>query len=184
VVILGFCAFLGFYLAERGKQRAILETLKKNTAIVEGIRSSHDKELHISKAQFDTEFTIYREVWTKLVALRNAALALRPDFEWTNPNETEEEAKRRKIGDFRKAITEVIGPIENNKPFCSPDIYKALDDFTKLAYKEFSQYRLGSPKDFNAYWENADNNQKAILASTDTICEAIRTRVSAAFGKQ
>lgn len=45
LVILGIVAFIGFYVAESAKQRAILDALEKNTKVVEGIRSMYAAEL-------------------------------------------------------------------------------------------------------------------------------------------
>jgi hypothetical protein len=105
---------------------------------------------------------------------------LRPLLEFRDPHESDEALRKKKVESTFGAIRDAIVTINNNKPFCSPDIYKALTDFTHLAHKELIQYRSGNPKD-QKYWEDAEKNQKEILASTNNICEAIRTRVSTAL---
>jgi len=103
--ILSFlAAFIGAYLREKGKNVAMQEDIADITRKVENIKQEFttsveclkadlDRTTHVSKQQFDVEFDIYRDIWEKLVSMRQRFFALNPFASELLPTQAAEEDK-------------------------------------------------------------------------------------------
>ena len=103
---------------------------------------------------FEKEFEIHSEVWSKLVDLREATINLRPILDTIDPNEPEEERRKKRLQQFAICHNEFFSVVCKNEPFYPSEIYQRLMRIKQIATMEFSQYRISYPpraKD----WENA-----------------------------
>lgn len=95
-----------------------------------------ESSVHVSKAQFDKEFSIYQQVWVLLVALRARTLSLRPIMDHGDPEETEEERVQRRLKSFGEAFLAFRDAMENNRPFYAHSVYESLCQIFDLCNTE------------------------------------------------
>ncbi|MDP1773913.1 MAG: hypothetical protein Q8L15_16700 [Methylobacter sp.] len=169
-VLTGLFAYFGNLRLE--KYKADLETT--NTKLKGFLESS----VHVSKAQFDKEFSIYQQIWVLLVALRARTLFLRPFAESVDPKETEEERMQRKLKSFGEAFNAFRDIMEENRPFYAHSVYESLCEIFDLCGTESIEYQYREPGRSQDYWEKSIENNKKIVAAIDSCCELIRDRIS------
>lgn len=174
--ILGLCSGigmmgLGFYLWYYRTQYYNDLNLKNES---ENLRNT--KELSVYKLQFEKEFLIYDELWKSLIELKTCTTLLRPESEYINIDETEEERKSKKLEEFKKAFKHCVDIYENYKPFYPKEVYDKIRETIKVVNKEVIEYRRGK-SNTDKYWENAQKNSAEIISSIDVICERIRERI-------
>lgn len=141
-------------------------------------KASLDNSVHVSKVQFDKEFSIYQKIWISLVTLRAKTLSLRPILDFQDPNETEDERVARRLKAFADAFTNFRDDIEQNKPFYSILVYKSLVEVINLCHKESIEFEHKAPGWSKEYWDNSRENNKKIVDGIDECCELIRQRIS------
>jgi hypothetical protein len=190
VVLLFLRAYLPTYFSEKAKNLAQKEDIQDLTrqvemvkhefsGAVERLRAQLDRASYVSKAHFDTEFRIYQEIWRELVDVRAATLSLRPVLDHVDPQESEEERKRKRGQRFNDAYKKLFTVIETNRPFYPAAIWQRLQELLKIARSEVIDYRYQNPdRDFEKYWKTAEANQKQILDAIERCCEAIRERLA------
>ena len=169
VVLTGLIAYFGNLRLE--KYRADLQVANVK------IQSLSDTSSHISKTQFDKEFTIYQEIWVLLVDLRSKTLSLRPVMDIVDPNESEEERTQRRLNEFGESFNLFRDAIENSRPFYAHIVYEALNVVFGLCYEESVEYQHKDPGWKKEYWEKSRENNKKIVGAIDACCEKIRERI-------
>lgn len=145
-----------------------------NTKLKAGLESS----VHVSKAQFDKEFSIYQNIWGLLVTLRGKTLSLRPAMDQIDPNEPEEERIKRRMKVFGEAFIAFRDSMEINRPFYAQAVYVSLCEIFDLCHSESIDYQYKDPGMSKGYWEKSRENNEKIIATIDSCCELIRTRIS------
>lgn len=186
VILIAGALYLRFYFpayfAEKGKNLATKEDIKDITEKVEAVRAEYIKRQHVHQMAFDKEFEILSEVWGTLVDLRNATRGLRPVLDYVDPNESEEERKRKRLQKFAECYSTFVNTAEKNQPFYPKEIYESLFEIMMIAHVEAGEYSFhdldGRPID-SQYWQKALNNQKRIIQTVDNVCEQIRERIAA-----
>ncbi|MGO2511784.1 hypothetical protein [Marinomonas polaris] len=168
-VLTGLFAYFGNLRLEKYKSELQLANAK--------IKSLTDTSSHISKTQFDKEFTIYQEIWVLLVDLRSKTLTLRPVMDSVDPNESEDDRIQRRLKDFGESFNAFRNGIENNKPFYAHAVYEALNNVFGLCYEECVDYQYKSPGWSKEYWEKSRENNKNIIKAIEQCCEKIRERI-------
>lgn len=169
IVLTGLVAYLG---------KTRLEAFKSQLQQTETkLKSLLDRAVHVTKTQFDKEFSIYQEIWASLVPLRAATFSLRPMLDHVDPNESEEERMRRRLSEFSVAFAKYRDLVEQHKPFYAPQVYASLANIMQLCHNEAVDYRYKSANDLREYWEGQKKSQDAIISTIDECCELIRTRV-------
>ena len=172
----GVAAVLTVLIAYFGNLR--LERYKSDLQLANAkIQSLSDTSSHISKTQFDKEFTIYQEIWVLLVDLRSKTLSLRPVMDSVDPNESEDERTQRRLKDFGESFNGFRDSIENNKPFYGHVVYEALNEVFGFCYEESIDYQYKDPGWSKEYWEKSRESNKIIVDTIDTCCEKIRERI-------
>lgn len=169
-VVTGLFAYFGNLRLE--KYKADLETT--NTKLKCLLESS----AHVSKSQFDKEFSIYQQIWVLLVALRARTLSLRPIVDYGVPEETEEERVQRRLKSFSEAFFAFRDAMENNRPFYAHSVYESLCQIFDLCNTESIEYQYKEPSWNKDYWESSKENNQKIVAAIDSCCELIRDRIS------
>ncbi len=92
-----------------------------------------DKELYISKAQYDNEYKIYQEIWGKMhecIKLTKFLYAYRKNDMLDYVNE-EEKIIREKNDNFQNAFNEYLTVIEKYAPFYKYEFYEKFIDVRK-----------------------------------------------------
>ena len=115
----------------------------------------------------------------KVVELRDATVMLRPESEYVNPDESEDDRKRRKLERYTTASRELYQFYEPRRPFLPEALLKSLQVLTQVAWHEVIQFRHRSPQGVSydpKYWENALENAAKIQAAADAVLAAIRQR--------
>jgi hypothetical protein len=142
------------------------------------LKATLDSSVHVSKAQFDKEFSIYQQIWICLVSLRAKTLSLRPVMDFHPPEETEDARVRRRLSAFSDAFSSFRDAMEQNKPFYSIQVYQSLVEIFDLCHTESIEYQHKEPGWSKDYWESSRENNKKIVSAIDTCCELIRSRIS------
>ncbi|EOV9410043.1 hypothetical protein ACN5W3_004500 [Vibrio parahaemolyticus] len=169
-VLTGLIAYFGNLRLEKYKADLQVTNAK--------VKSLSETSSHVSKAQFDKEFLIYQEIWTRLVDLRSKTLSLRPEFDHVDPNESEDSRVKRRLSDFGRSFSIFRNSIENNRPFYAHQVYESLSDVIILCHEESIDYKYKDSGWDKEYWEKSRENSKKIVSAIDVCCESIRERIS------
>lgn len=168
-VLTGLFAYFGNLRLEKYKADLQITNAK--------VKSLSDTSSHVSKTQFDKEFSIYQEIWIHLVDLRAKTLSLRPVMDHVDLSESEDERTQRRLKDFAESFYAFRDSIENNRPFYAHIVYESLNDVFGLCYEESIDYQYKDPGWRKDYWEKSRENNKKIVSAIDVCCEKIRERI-------
>jgi hypothetical protein len=158
-------AWLISYVRQKGKNLATKEDVAKITQIQEEIRTELANHSHFSRARYDHEVEIYKDLWPKLIEFYRTSYLLDP--------RSAEDGKR-----FNQIKEEVQKAIRDKKPFFSDGICKELLAFQYLCDdKRFLEIvsltsQLTDEKR-NSYLEL----QKQIQSQLEKVEKAIRDRL-------
>ena len=130
----------------------------------------------IHKIQFEKEFSIYSEMWGKLVDVKNATAELRPIMDQLDSGKTEDEIKMERLIKLQNSFNEAARLFQHNRPFYSKEIYNEVEKLLKTSRSEALGYQLKNKGDIK-YWEDAEKNVKLIDSSVDKISDLIRKRI-------
>jgi hypothetical protein len=134
-----------------------------------------EKKNLIHKLQFEKEFNIYNELWSKLIALRNLTASLRPIMEQTD-GKSNAQLKEEKLKKLYPAFNEVIIEFDNNRPFYSEAVYNEINEILKISRSEAIEFEyLGYTQ--SSDYKKAEENINKIVSSMDKICDIIRKRI-------
>lgn len=188
VVVLWLFArqYLGSYMSEKGKNLATKEDVEQITRKVEAVRSQFEAQNDIRRSElnrmvdvhrirFEWEFSVLRELWTKINdVLKEAhwlglASAQRPGSDIDKAQE--------KLSKFIVAL-EVCDQVNTlNKPFFHEEVYGEVLSLMQLLSDLYNS-AVADHAGLNAqeYWTKAEDNRKKILQSVEQVCEKIRER--------
>ena len=142
------------------------------------LKATLDSSVHVSKSQFDKEFSIYQQIWKSLVELRARTLSLRPVMDHHDPKETEDERVAKRLKAFGETFFAFRDVMEQNKPFYSIRVYQSLVEIFDLCHTESTEYQYKDPGWSKEYWESSRDNNKKIVDAIDACCELIRQRIA------
>ena len=182
--------YLPAYAAQKGRNLATKEDVADITTSIESVKSGYAHELESVRAaiesrlgihqfRYQREFAILVRLSKKVVELRDATTMLRPESEYVNPDESEDERKRRQLARYTSASRELYQFYEPRRPFLPEALLKSLRVLDEVAWHEVIQFRHRSPQgaDYDPkYWENALENAAKIEAAADAVLAAIRQR--------
>jgi len=169
-VVTGLFAYFGNLRLE--KYKADLEATNSK------LKGLLESSVHVSKSQFDKEFSIYQHIWVLLVSLRARTLSLRPRVDFGAFESTEEETVNKRLKSFNEAFYSFRDGMENNKPFYAQSVYESLCQIFDLCNTESIEYQYKEPGNNRKYWESSKENSQKIIAEIDACCELIRNRIS------
>ena len=176
LIIIGLGIFLKKYLDEKAKNFATKEDVENITAKIEIIKAGVGSQQYIHQFRYQNEFNIFLDLSEKLVSLKDTVLALRPEVDYLDFKNLEEERKKR-LKEFGEAALPFIRFYESRKPFYTDEIYINIKKLIGLIKKEVIQYKYDDKDDHKKYWEAAALNARGIVDLTDVIQDQIRTRV-------
>ena len=140
---------------------------------IERIKADLDRTIHVSQQQFDVEFGTYREIWEKLVIMRQRFFALNPTVSDVLSAQDGQERKQRRIEAFNSAFGDFVTAVDRNQPFYSDEVYTALSAIIEVCIDEQIESEL--PPQPN-YWQRVRDNKKKLLNSIDGARKSIRAR--------
>ncbi len=170
-----FKLFLPSYLSEKGKNLATKEDIREITVKIESVKAALGSRQHIRQVRYEHEFNILSELSEKLVAVRDTAMALRPEIGYDDPDDPE--MKNKRMDRFNAAARELYTFVETRQPFFPEDIYDMMKLFDQATWREFVQYKHQTPKDVVAYWDEAFKNGAEIGELASQALVRIRERV-------
>lgn len=178
VVVIGYLAKLYFERYKR-KQDEKIKNLQSRLDLTNAeVKSQLEKINHVSKAQFDKEFSIYHEIWSCIFEVVDSVSKLRPVLDHVDPKESREERKQRRLTAFYDKYNPLVVAIESNRPFYFEQVYKLVCEYRDLCRKEAFEYQHGEDlSNFKDYWESHENNMKLIKEVMEKCSEAIRDRI-------
>jgi hypothetical protein len=191
VLVVLYRHYLPGYAAEKGKNLATKEDVADITRQIEDVKAEYARDLEslkaaiqskigISQFRYEREFEILLPLSEKLVELRDATLSLRPETEYVDPNESEEDRKKRKLARYAKASRELYQFSETRRPFVPEELVKSLRALDQIAWREVVQFRHRSPRGEGydpKYWDSALENSDKIHEATERVLSDISIRV-------
>lgn len=182
--------YLPAYAAEKGKNLATKEDIAEITKQIESVKSGYTHELEgvraaigsrlgIHQFRYQREFEMLVQLSEKVVELRDATVMLRPESEYVNPEESEQDRKQRKLARYTVASRDLYQFYEPRRPFLPEALLTSLRALDQVAWHEVIQFRHRTPHEDGydpMYWENALENAAKIQAATDAVLLAIRQR--------
>ena len=128
----------------------------------------------IHKVQFEKEFSLYNELWTKIIDLRNASASLRPDLDYVDKTKSDSEIRTEKLKLLYEKFNEVVRSFEYNRPFYSSEIYKEVEKVLRTSRNEAIDFEHLNRSES---WEQREKNIKLITDSVDKVSDLIRKRI-------
>lgn len=138
VIILGVVKFASDIIAERLSKKYEIKMNKELEAFKAGI----DKKTYISRARFDTEFQIYRELSERVLSMIECTYWLFPSGFDKLPSDKEEE-KKIYIERYKKAgeaISLAQKSIRANAPFIPSDFYTKFEELSQLCSQQYNMF--------------------------------------------
>ena len=135
---------------------------------IEGLKTSHSKELYIHKLQFEKEFEIYDYLWMKIAHFKKAAknyLDIMP----VDPNEESEF-----FDPFVKEWDELYETITIREPFMAEEVFDQTDKLIKIPEATLTKFK----NPIKANQKELLEVKKEILKICEGIGEAIRGRIN------
>ena len=152
-----------------------IATLLQNISIRK-LEHKQKKGEFVHRLQFETEFQAYKEIWNKLIDLRQITYDLRDIHEIGKSDELmDREWKNRRIKKLMMTQGDCLVTFERHKPFYPDEIYKAIKEVTTTSIIEQIDYEHDDMP-YEAM-EKRNKNIDKLLSNMDDVCEAIRKRI-------
>jgi hypothetical protein len=140
-----------------------------------------ERSTFVTKAQFDTEFATYKEIFSALADMRRAIEATRPVLRLAPEDEKKEERDEEtgaRFMDLVLAHRRAATTVENARPFYEPSIYELTLKCLQAANLELFQMTTANYKRYSADWYlQAEKNQASYLATYGKVADQIRQRI-------
>jgi len=143
---------------------------------IEKLKQENEKARLIHRVQFEKEFEIYSDLWSKLVDLKQQTIALRPHLDYVDPKKTEEEISQERLKRLNESYMACVFSFEKNKPFYAEKVYNKVKEAIQLSFKESIEYNSGDKRS-REYWKNAEENIQEFIKIMDSTCDLIRQRI-------
>lgn len=132
--------------ADRAKYRDEIERQKAQyQQELERLRSSLAETVHVTRAQFEIEFSALQRVWSALSELRNCMETIRPETDIARPGETWTDKLSERLPPFLKAFNELLTVSRELKPWYPAEIHSAVRVAIGAANVEGIQLRTEHP---------------------------------------
>lgn len=111
-------------------------------SILEKSKVKNDRKLYMSKAQYDLELTIYRNISKQLFGLIVELTTIYSDDHYKQQNEEKDrESESKTYIKLVGNIADVQDTLYENAPFIPEHIYEKYDEIYQLAKEQFWDYQ-------------------------------------------
>lgn len=186
-----FGSYLPSYFKQKGQNLATKEDVRQITKEVEQVKHEYTREaealrsqltsqIKVSGHRYEKEYDHLLRLTDKLVDVRDAALALRPEVDHVDPAKDPQDVTQERLKRFHAAHFELYMVRERLRPFYPDTVYKAIIEVERAARLESIQYRYRDPYEGHKemeYWDQAVKNQELIASAANNALETIRARV-------
>ncbi len=137
-----------------------------------------DKAVHVHRVQFETEFRVLSDIWTKLSLLRAAMGGLRPRMDVVDPDEDPKERLARRLRRFEEAFDTFVRAVDDQSPFYPEEIFQELSAALQIARRESTSVSVERPEQKAAWFKEGVANFDALVQSANRVSSLIRKRLS------
>ena len=169
-IVFAFSSWLGKVWANRILEKEKLEY----SEMLANISQRLDFQLHSSKAVFDAEFQIYRELWDAANKLKHIALNIRP---WHGQSEMTTEQIDTNYKYLQQELDAFDLFVNNHKPFFAPAIFDALSQLQNAASIENKKAVTSSTLEGIEYATSRSQSVIPIIEASEEVCKLIRERL-------
>ena len=128
---------------------------------MEQYKSILDKRNYVSKARFDTEFTLCREIMQACKKMIDDVYYVYPPY--AKYPADEEMRKKFEMEVYDKAVESYntfIKLLSGNAPFISEPIYEALSELGKMCHENIDVFSYRWDKGYMGNWEKSEDKKK------------------------
>lgn len=166
--------------------RTELETLKSEMqASVEKANRLLDagisKAIIVTRAQFETEFTAYKEIFAALSDVKNCIHATRPVFIVAGDEDRVKSGTDLldRMNKLIEANNRAVVVSDNLRPFYQNEVYEGIQKCFTESKLEMFQIKTGGGAAFSAEWfEEGRKRQEAFVANYICVSKLIRERLA------
>lgn len=163
------------------RDRELLELRMELERASAELKSARDiasqRHVLVDKVQFEHEYSIYRDAWSKLYALRQTTLRLRSIVQQRPLSELSPEDVQVKVLEFMEPYRAFQNVVAINRPFYPQSVYATLGDVVSVCARELALAHLPASNP-TSFWNEAGKSHKDINQAIEVACESIRSRIS------
>lgn len=137
-----------------------------------------DKEIHVTKAYFDTEFSAIKDVFTCISDTRLALNAMRPETGYPSGQDNKDLAVAN-LAELKKTYNNLLTTTEHQSAFYPIDLYEAAKKCQRAAFVEIEELEHPAYSAFSAKWyEQGRVNQQEYRTHYEEVRKLIQKRLS------
>lgn len=178
-IVVALSSWLGKIWANRIAEEDRSKFQKEIEGEIAKLKRHTDKSVQVHRIQFETEFKSYQDLWHKLCDAEDAAKALRPTFDFIPEKKSKEEIKESRSKAFVVAYQPFFDAVRRARPFVAASIEHQLTEMVTFLHHEYVDYQHDASEGRSStdYWKNQIENWDKILTQSQSIRDAIRTRI-------
>ena len=151
---------------------------RRLTKDIEYLKAEFGRKSTVHKVQFETEFTVYRELWHAILKLKSLA-PITPSVDlYAGGGDKQKELYQQRLDAAFKAFGESESIVELNKPFYSPEIYNLSRTLNRDCFKHLRNIKrrldIGEVEECYDIADNLTNDTNQMI---NKIEQAIRERI-------
>ncbi len=168
-IIAGLTAWLGGIQAGRIARKEQADLNERLGRVEAGLVPAS----HISKAQYEREFEIYRDLWDKLIDASGVVVSVTALRDQTLPKEADHSIKQREI--ITKVAGELASTVERNRPFYAEAVYASIAPLTLIGTQAMIHQQMGtSPLEYLRWLKEA---LPGLESAKQAVLDSIRSRM-------
>lgn len=137
-----------------------------------------DKEIHVTKAYFDTEFSAMKDVFACISDTRLALNAMRPETGYPSGQDNKDLAVAN-LAELKKTYNNLLTTMEHQSAFYPIDLYEAAKKCQRAAFVEIEELEHPAYSPFSAPWyEQGRVNQQEYKTHYEQVRKLIQKRLS------
>jgi hypothetical protein len=175
-VIVSFWGAIGRHVLDRALE-ALRSDLDRSTR---HFQSHIDRTVYVHRVQFETEFRLLTDIWSKVSLVRRTMLAVRPIVSTAPPDQTDDqrrEAFLKRRSAFTVAKNDLMAAVDDHSPFYSAGVFEPLDRLLHVAAAEALDLET-DPNIFESDWyDRGKRHTDEMTEVVSQVSSAIRTRL-------
>ncbi len=139
------------------------------------LQAELDKTIHVSRVQFEVEFTALRDVWRTASAVRSAIAGLRPQTGFAEDDP--DAAFLARFNDFVRKFCEFRTAVDDHSPFYTAEVFQKADELIRVAIHEDVACRVQQPRDGEWFRDGAESKHR-FMAGCAELSQLLRQRIA------